>query len=980
MGAIANLSASLEWDIDDFQRGTSKIEGAFKGIIGLAGTVADAVANAGKRMTVGLSIPLAGIAILTGNAAASADELQSAFDYTFGAMSKRMSRWAEDTGDSMGRATQEMQEGALKFGQLFKAAAPNEAVAARLSQRFTELAQDASSFFDTDFDTAMGKIRSGLSGEAEPLRDFGVFLTETAVKAKAVELGLIKSGQELDEYGKIMARAALIAEGLVDAQGDIERTSDSLSNRIRKIKGDIRELAVEIGEILEPYAQKLASIVEVLVQKFKDLPDGVKRAIVGFGIFLAALGPLSIALSALAVTVLPLVLVKMGPLFAIISAIVNPIGTAVVFAGKLIAEFGGLAAIVSKLAPILLRFLGPIGLVVSIFQLFGDDILRGLQSFWRFVSNAFGSGLQGLFASLADTVRRVSEAFDVFMETDLGKFISDAVGFIGMLLEALITLAGFLTGQLISAFFETFAFIADIVGGAIEIVVKLLTGDWAGAWDAAMQTVGRAVIRIGRWIQELWPWLGGLLQMLGKLTGAEISEPKAPGNAPGGGGGKGPAGGDMQGRDYSLASDAKPKKGRSARGRTGPTAEELADRREEIKLEQQLAVAREANDHEAIRSLERQRDLREKIERYERAGLNRADARIAAERDLVELDEARRSALQKFLAERQVETEYQIAVLSRDYEHLRYLDDELELERRINDLNREGYDLAVAEKIARGEMLAIENARAGAAARRLKEETLAHELELARLRGDNDDDIRRREENLRRVDRVDYLMDRGGMSRAEAEAQALREAADRSRAHLQGTFRDAFRNGLQAAMDGNLGDFFEGWMRERSFNALSRVLDSLADGIASLFSGQSGGGGLFGAVLGAFGVGGGSSGAPANLLEGTPHATPGFNTGGSFKVSGYPGIDKNLLSLNGNPIARVSSGEIMDIRRGEPQSGSAGSLEIRLGPGLEAEWLSKSAGQTVQILEAVGPGMAAGASAKARQDAARPVMPGGATG
>lgn len=979
MGSIANLSASLQWDIDDFQRGTSKIEGAFKGIIGLAGTMADAVANAGKKMTVGLSIPLAGIAILTANAAASADELQSAFDYTFGAMSKRMNRWAEDTGDSLGRATQEMQEGALKFGQLFKAAAPNEEAAARLSQRFTELAQDASSFFDTDFDTAMGKIRSGLSGEAEPLRDFGVFLTEAAVKAKAVELGLIKTGQELDEYGKIMARAALISEGLVDAQGDIERTSDSLSNRIRKIKGDIRELAVEIGEILEPYAQKLASVVEVLVQKFKDLPDGVKRAIVGFGIFLAALGPLSIALSALAVTVLPLVLVKMGPLFAVISAIINPIGTAVVMAGKLIAEFGGLSAIVSKLSPILLRFLGPIGLVVGVFQLFGDDILRGLQSFWRFVSNAFGSGLQTLFASLGDTVRRVSEAFDAFMETDLGKFISEAVDFIGMLLEALMTLAGFLTGQLISAFFETFAFIADIVGGAIEIVVKLLTMDWAGAWDAAMQTVGRAVIRIGRWIQDLWPWLGGLLQMLGKLTGAEISEPKAPGNAPGGGG-NGSASDDTSGRNYALASDVKPKKGRSARGRTGPTAKELTDRREEIKLEQQLAVAREANDYEAIRALERQRDLREKIERYERAGLNTADARIAAERDLVELDDARRAALQEFLAERQVETEYQIAILNRDYEHLRYLDNELELERRINDLNREGYDLAVAEQIARDEMLAIEKARAGAASRRLQEETLAHELELARLRGDDDDSIRKREEALRRTDRVDYLMDRGGMSRAEAEGQALREAADRSQAHLQGTFRDAFRNGLQAAMDGNLGDFFEGWMRERSFNALSRVLDSLADGIASLFSGGNGGGGLFGAVLGAIGIGGASSGAPTNLLEGTAHATPGFNTGGSFKVSGHPGIDKNLLSLNGNPIARVSSGEIMDIRRGEPQGGGGGSLEIRLGPGLEAEWLSKSAGQTVQILEAVGPGMAVGASAKTRSDLARPVMPGGATG
>jgi hypothetical protein len=40
---------------------------------------------------------------------------------------------------------------------------------------------------------------------------------------------------------------------------------------------------------------------------------------------------------------------------------------------------------------------------------------------------------------------------------------------------------------------------------------------------------------------------------------------------------------------------------------------------------------------------------------------------------------------------------------------------------------------------------------------------------------------------------------------------------------------------------------------------------------------------------------------------------PGFATGGSITVGGHGGIDRNLLSLNGLPIARVSYGERINI-------------------------------------------------------------------
>lgn len=42
-------------------------------------------------------------------------------------------------------------------------------------------------------------------------------------------------------------------------------------------------------------------------------------------------------------------------------------------------------------------------------------------------------------------------------------------------------------------------------------------------------------------------------------------------------------------------------------------------------------------------------------------------------------------------------------------------------------------------------------------------------------------------------------------------------------------------------------------------------------------------------------------------------ATPGFALGGSMKIGGAGGIDRNLLSLNGKPLARVSRGETLNV-------------------------------------------------------------------
>ncbi len=994
MGSIANLNASLRWDLDDFHRGTRSIEGGFNRIIVLVGKVADAVGNAGQRMTLGMTLPLTGLGVLFTKAAADAEELQSAFDYTFGNMANRMNRWAEDTGNSMGRATNEMQEGAMAFGQLFQAAAPTEAAAARMSQRFTELAQDAASFFNTDFDTAMGKIRSGLTGEAEPLRAFGVFLNEAAVKSQALEMGLIKSGQELTEYGKIMARSGLIAEGLSAAQGDVERTSDSLSNRVRKIKGDFQELAVEIGEKLMPIAQALAGAVESVVDAFRSLPNWVKNVAVGFGVFLAAIGPVVLVLSTLATAVLPLLLIRFlamrgaaGPFLAILTAIINPIGALAVGVGKAAMEFGLLGRVLGTVGSLLGRIIIPLGVVLTVVGLLTMAFRNSATEAERLASET--EDLDGKNRALELRLRAAGIEVD-----DFGDKSNDTAGDVDGLASSMDGASR--AGQRLIQTLSTVAKIKDLqremdwldrkreriegidVGGGR---VQVETGGFLGvgirkkedhkvskADQGTIDAIDRKTASVGRRIELLAATIGKDLSPQIESDGPAYAIDKP----------------------SKVSTPRSPRTPRTPREPKGLGADEIAWRKDAIRLEHELQLARIAGDDKAIEALEKQQDLRRLITRYQDTELSTEQARVAAEMDLAEIGEARAKARRKeadeIIAERVKGTEYQVALLNNDYAHLRFLEDETDLARRINEIQGDSIDLVQAETLAREELLQIEMAREDAASRRLRDQREAHALELARIRGD-DGEFARREGDMRIRNRTDELMDTGRMSKADALAQAQREAADRSMAHTQGTFRDAFRNGLQAALDGNLGDYFEGWMRERTFNALSKVLDRLADSLANLVAGtQGGGGGGLGGLLGGLlGIVTGSKPAAAtggadwdNWSNMTGQGgIPKLNRGGTIK--GHPGIDRNLLSLNGVPTAMVGRGEQLSVTPANDRGGRS-ELAIRLGPGLEAEWLQKSAGQTVEIMRAAGPGMLNSASAKTQRDAARPIMPGGATG
>lgn len=249
----------------------------------------------GTKLSIAVTAPLALFARKSIDAARDAEELQSAFNFSFGEMADTMNDFAQTTGDVLGRSTQQLQEQAFTFNQLFKTALdPKQA--AELSQQFTLLTNDLSSFFNVAEGDALQKLRAGLVGEAEPLRAFGVFLSAAAVEAKAFELGLGDANGELSEQEKILARAAIILDQTADAQGDLIRTQGSFANLQRELNAEIEELAVIVGqELIPPLTELLKFLVEG-IQKFRSLDPSVQTNVIRFAALAAAIGPGLIAL------------------------------------------------------------------------------------------------------------------------------------------------------------------------------------------------------------------------------------------------------------------------------------------------------------------------------------------------------------------------------------------------------------------------------------------------------------------------------------------------------------------------------------------------------------------------------------------------------------------------------------------------------------------------------------------------------------
>lgn len=68
------------------------------------------------------------------------------------------------------------------------------------------------SFYNLKPEEAFNKLKSGISGEAEPLKALGILVNDNTIKTYAYTNGIAKQGKELAESQKVQARYGAIME------------------------------------------------------------------------------------------------------------------------------------------------------------------------------------------------------------------------------------------------------------------------------------------------------------------------------------------------------------------------------------------------------------------------------------------------------------------------------------------------------------------------------------------------------------------------------------------------------------------------------------------------------------------------------------------------------------------------------------------------------------------------------------------------
>lgn len=185
----------------------------------------------------------------------------------------KVKAFAETAADALGQSRQQALEATSTFGNLFVSMGLGTNSAADMSIGIVKLASDLASFNNVDPADALDALRSGLVGETEPLRRFGVNLNEATLKQKALELGLIRTTkQALDPAAKAQAAYALIFEQTTTAQGDFARTAGGLANQQRTMNAQWEDAKASLGEGLLPIMTDLAGVMnDTLIPAFKTL-------------------------------------------------------------------------------------------------------------------------------------------------------------------------------------------------------------------------------------------------------------------------------------------------------------------------------------------------------------------------------------------------------------------------------------------------------------------------------------------------------------------------------------------------------------------------------------------------------------------------------------------------------------------------------------------------------------------------------------
>ena len=209
----------------------------------------------------------------------SLTEVENVVSTTFGKYSSLIEKFSKTSIQQYGMSELTAKQVSSRFQAMGTAMGFTQEKMANMSIELTKLTGDMASFYDVSQTDVARNLQAIFSGETEPLRKYGIDLTQATLKEWAMKKGLDADISSMTQAQKAMLRYQYVMENTAAAQGDFARTADTWHNQIVVLQQSFQSLAAIVGGVLINAFKPLIKMLNVVMQKVIAFAETVSNAL-----------------------------------------------------------------------------------------------------------------------------------------------------------------------------------------------------------------------------------------------------------------------------------------------------------------------------------------------------------------------------------------------------------------------------------------------------------------------------------------------------------------------------------------------------------------------------------------------------------------------------------------------------------------------------------------------------------------------------
>lgn len=329
-------------------------------------------------------------------------ESVNAVNVVFGDAAKGILNLGKNAATAVGLSNVEFNGLAVQFSNFAQTVAGPGGDVVKTMQDLTGRAADFASVMNLDVAEAATLFQSGLAGQTEPLRRFGIDMSAAAVEAYALEKGLATSKAGLTEQIKVQARYGLLMDSTSKTQGDFANTSDSLANQQRILSSRFSDAKAALGQNLLPIMERGISTLNSMFEAgspvrdlFARISPLFKSAGDGAGVFTRALAfikPLFEDVRAVALPILAQMKTTIKAVFEDAGPIINAFKNIFTFVFPLIW-----AQVKFYMNAVKDVIQGALKIIQGVVKVFSGILTGDFGKVWEGVKDIFSGALQAIW-------------------------------------------------------------------------------------------------------------------------------------------------------------------------------------------------------------------------------------------------------------------------------------------------------------------------------------------------------------------------------------------------------------------------------------------------------------------------------------------------------------------------------------------------------------------------------------------------------